>query len=137
MMTEKDDYGLVRPSTEDVEKGAREAESIKANSFKNSTDHVRYRMIKKSLFKYWELKVLQLALGVYITIATFVPTGTFSDWGGFVTASVGYIIDPASEERTQEGVILTRGARRAVVATNDFQMACVAITRFTAFFMVG
>ncbi|CAB9527003.1 NADPH oxidase 4 [Seminavis robusta] len=135
MMTEKDDYGLVRPSTEDVEKGAREAESIKANSFKNSTDHVRYRMIKKSLFKYWELKVLQLALGVYITIATFVPTGTFSDWGGFVTASVGYIIDPASEERTQEGVILTRGALRAVVATNDFQMACVAITRFTAFFM--
>jgi hypothetical protein len=55
--------------------------------------------------------------------------------GGFVDPDVGFIIDPNSPERTEAGVILTRGVERAIVASNNFQMVCLGITRVSAFFM--
>jgi hypothetical protein len=96
---------------------------------------IRIRMLKKVLCKFWVLKMIQAVLGVYIIVMTFTPVGTFGKYGGFVTTSVGAIIDPASPERTEEGVMLSNGVLRAIIASNKFQMFCLGISRFSAFFV--
>jgi len=90
--------------------------------------------LKKLFKRYTTLKIISVLLGVYIAIWSYAPAGTFGITGGFVSPS-GYIIDTASEERTEEGVILTRGSLRPIVAENALQMVCLGVTRVSAFFM--
>jgi hypothetical protein len=90
-------------------------------------------MIERVILKYWQIKVIQIVLAIYILVITFTPVGTFGKYGGIITSSVGYIVDPASPERTEDGVILNNGVLRAVIATNKFQMFCMAVSRAGAF----
>ena len=86
---------------------------------------------------HWKyLKVCQLLCVVYIVIYTY---------GGFDGATVrqadtGFIVDPYSEERTQQGIILSKNddgttTERAIVATSTFQLVCLSLARITAFYM--
>lgn len=84
---------------------------------------------------YRALKILSILLAIYIAIWSYAPIGTFGTTGGFVNITVGYVIDGASEERTDRGVILTKGSLRAIVADSPLQMVCLGITRASAFFM--
>ena len=93
--------------------------------------------ILRTYFKqYGALKITGIILAIYIALFSFTPVGTFGYAGGFVVPGVGYIIDPDSRERTKAGLILSRGGvGQAIVASNDFQMVCLGITRASAFFM--
>jgi len=84
--------------------------------------------------RYGVLKAVSFLLALYIAIWSYAPVGTFGTTGGFVSPN-GFIIDPASEERTDQGVILTKGSLRPIVATNVLQMICLGVTRTSAFFM--
>jgi hypothetical protein len=84
---------------------------------------------------YRAFKVVSLFLAGYIALFSYCYVGVLGDAGGFVDPDVGYVIDPNSDERTEAGVILTKGVERAIVASNDFQMVCLGITRASAFFM--
>lgn len=117
------------------------------------------KLTKKATKPYGVLKLISALSAVYIAIVSYAPRGTFGIIGGFVTRRdndnppndpnpgfpewldqsgmhlPGYIIDTASEERNDEGVILTRGSERAIVAESDLQMFCLGITRISAFLM--
>ena len=86
---------------------------------------------------HWKyLKICQLLCVVYIVIYTY---------GGFEGTTVrqadtGFIVDPDSEERTQQGIILSKNrdgttTERAIVATSTFQLVCLSMARITAFYM--
>lgn len=87
-------------------------------------------------FKY--LKLTQLLCTVYIVIVSFSPVGSLGVFGGARTPGVG-IIDPVSEENTQNGIIVYdshgRTVTRAIVAVGVGQMLLLAVSRFCAFFM--
>jgi hypothetical protein len=90
----------------------------------------------RAYFKqYGALKIAAILLAAYIALFSYAPVGALGSAGGFVDPDVGFIIDPNSPERTEAGVILTRGVERAIVASNNFQMVCLGITRVSAFFM--
>ena len=92
--------------------------------------------IPRAYFKqYGALKITSIILVAYIALFSYAPVGALGSAGGFVDPDVGFIIDPNSPERTEAGVILTRGVERAIVASNNFQMVCLGITRASAFFM--
>lgn len=94
------------------------------------------RGIPRAYFKqYGALKIAAILLAAYIALFSYAPVGALGSAGGFVDPDVGFIIDPNSPERTEAGVILTRGVERAIVASNNFQMVCLGITRVSAFFM--
>lgn len=102
---------------------------------KVSNTDLRLRSIKRSICRFCHLKILQFALAIYIVVMTFTPIGTFGKYGGYVSPSVGNIIDPASQERTEQGLFLSEGVLRAVIACNKFQMLCLSISRMSAFAM--
>ena len=85
------------------------------------------------------LKVTQLLCGIYILVVTFSYAGTLGIFGGARDPITGTIIDPTSPENTAEGIIQVtnfgRTFTRAVVAWNDWQMICLAMSRFSAFSM--
>ena len=85
--------------------------------------------------KYISIKILQLLLGVYILIFTFTEIGKLGNNGGARDPETGYIIDPASPERTEAGLILWKGDLRPIVASSTFQMILLGISRFSGFFM--
>jgi hypothetical protein len=89
----------------------------------------------RSLAKYRILKIFQVLCGIYICLMTFSRIGTFGNMGGLVDPETGFIIDPNSEENTEQGVILIKGDLRAVVAKTNFQMVALAISRLSAFTM--
>jgi hypothetical protein len=90
----------------------------------------------RAYFKqYGALKIVSIILSGYIALFSYATVGTLGYAGGFVDPDVGFIIDAASPERTEAGVILTRGVERAIVASNNFQLVCLGITRVSAFFM--
>ena len=97
------------------------------------------RKIGQAFLAYWKhygaLKAFSFILACYILTWSFAEVGTFGTTGGFVSKPPGYIIDPASEERTEAGIILTKGSERPIVAANDLQMFCLGVTRASAFFM--
>lgn len=90
----------------------------------------------KLISKYWQLTLVQLLSALYIAVFSYAHVGTFGTYGGFVDPDYGFtIVDASSEERTAAGILASRGAERAIVAQNAFQIICVGITRTTAFFM--
>ena len=67
---------------------------------------------------------------------TFTESGTIgNNIGGLVDPKTKWIIDPTSEENTNSGLIYINGDYRPVVATNTFQMICLAFSRLSAFTM--
>ena len=114
---------------------------------------------KKATKPYGMLKLVSVLSAIYIAFWSYAPRGTFGITGGFVTRRdndnppndpnpgfpeyldqtgmhlPGYVIHTPSEESNSEGVILTRGSERAIVADSDLQMFCLGITRISAFFM--
>lgn len=92
-------------------------------------------MIQGLFSHYGALKVVSIMSAIYIAVMSYAYVGTFGSYGGFVDPIVGFVIDPNSAERTDLGVVLTKGTERAIVATNEFQMICLGVTRASAFFM--
>jgi len=85
--------------------------------------------------RYAALKAVSVLLGVYVAVWTFAPEGTFGTTGGLV-GPTGYIVDDASSQNAGDGVIYAGGSYpRAIAASDALQMACLGITRVSAFFM--
>ena len=84
--------------------------------------------VSEKVFRHSGLKLLQVAMAVYIGILTL-------RYGSIRNRETGLIVDPTSETRTGRGVILMNGIERAIVADSTFQVICLAITRMSAFFM--
>jgi predicted ferric reductase len=97
------------------------------------------RSYVKNNVEFKSLLVTQLLCGVYILIVTFSYAGALGVFGGARDPVTGTIVDPASPENTAEGIIQVtnfgRTFTRAVVASNDWEMVCLAVSRFSAFSM--
>ena len=76
------------------------------------------------------LKSVQLLFAVYIVIVTFSypPIGVRNP-------ATNSIIDVNSEQNTADGYVNMNGSQRPVVATNAWQMVCLAFSRTSAFSM--
>jgi len=85
------------------------------------------RAFLKELFRFKVLKAFQIMCVIYIAAMTF----TSKLWD----PSTGLIVDQKSPKRTEEGVILTNGTERAIVAANHFQLVCLVVARLSAWFM--
>jgi hypothetical protein len=83
----------------------------------------------KSFSKYRIMKLLQVSLAIYIVIMTLGSPGGLRD------PETGLIVDQASEERTDQGLILINGDLRPIVCDTPFQLVCLGITRISVFFM--
>ena len=97
-----------------------------------SVEMTKLRAFWKRCLRYRTLKILQILLAFYVGFLTYADIGPP---GGLRDQETGLIIDQASEERTERGVILVNGAERAIVAATSFQVVCIGITRMSAFFM--
>jgi hypothetical protein len=87
--------------------------------------------------RYYAMKLFGMLLAIYTAVLSFTYTGTFGRYGGVLDRETGYIIDPNSEENTENGVIVREngGVARAVVATTSWELVFLAIARLTAFYM--
>ena len=81
------------------------------------------------------VKLAQLLSGVYILTVTFTHLGQLGQFGGARDPVSGFIIDPASEENTNAGVLEWNGDLRSVVAQTQTQMVLLGCSRFSSFFM--
>lgn len=96
------------------------------------------RHLKNDIEFKW-LIFVQLLCGVYILVVTFTYSGTLGIFGGAVDPQTGTIIDPASPENTERGIIQVTNFGhtfdRAVVAATTGQMVLLGISRFADFSM--
>jgi hypothetical protein len=92
----------------------------------------RSRSFVNELMRFRALKIAQVILAIYICVLTFADMGPP---GGLRDTETGFIIDQASPERTERGVILLNGTERAIVGETQFQLVCIGIARMTAWFM--
>jgi hypothetical protein len=92
----------------------------------------RIRSFVNDLMRFRALKIAQVVLAIYICVLTFADMGPP---GGLRDTETGLIIDQASPERTERGVILLNGTERAIVGETQFQVVCIGIARSTAWFM--
>jgi hypothetical protein len=92
----------------------------------------RGRSFVNELMRFRALKIAQVILAIYICVLTFADMGPP---GGLRDTETGLIIDQASPERTERGVILLSGTERAIVGETQFQVVCIGIARLTAWFM--
>jgi hypothetical protein len=99
--------------------------------FGNHTKH-RMRAFLKELFRFKTLKAFQIFLTIYIAVVTFADIGPH---GGMRDPHTGFIVDPHSAERTENGIFLAHGDERPIIATSTFQLACVGFARLSAWFM--
>ena len=98
------------------------------------TDKARYRLRSafKELMRFRALKLSQLLLAFYILFLTFADIGPP---GGLRDTETGLIVDQASAEKTEKGLILVNGTERAIVGATKFQVACIGIARASAWIM--
>ena len=92
----------------------------------------RIRSLLRTVLHFRGLKLIQLLLAAYISVLTFADIGPP---GGLRDPKTGQIIDQASPERTECGLILVHGTLRAIVAETKFQAACIGIARISAWLM--
>lgn len=92
----------------------------------------RFRVINKEVFRFKTLKLFQVLFAVYIAILTFADMGPPD---GLRQEGTGYLVDEASPERTDQGIIRLAGSDRAIVALSTVQVACVGLARISAWFM--
>jgi hypothetical protein len=92
----------------------------------------RFRAFRKELMRFKVLKIIQVLLAIYIAILTYADIGPP---GGLQDTETGLIVDQQSTERTEKGLILVNGVARAIVGVTKFQVACIGISRLSAFFM--
>jgi hypothetical protein len=98
----------------------------------DTSPHTKLRVFWKRCRRYKTLKLMQILLAIYVGFLTYADIDLP---GGLRDQETGLIIDQASEERTEQGVMLVNRTERAIVATNSFQVICIGITRMSAFFM--
>lgn len=88
------------------------------------------------LFKrYFAIKALGILLALYTTVLSFTTRGTFGSFGGLVDPETGYIIDLQNPTNTENGVILSNGIERSVVAGSRWELLCLVVAKLTAFYM--
>ena len=75
------------------------------------------------------LKIAQIICAAYILIVTFTKIGGLRD------TETGLIVDQASAERTEKGLILVNGTERAIVGATAMQLACFGVSRASAWIM--
>ena len=113
--------------------------SVKAHSHKDSEEHeaiyqknwILQKIDRITRSDFFYLKICQLLGVVYIAIFSFSTPPV-----GVRDAGTGFIIDPNSEENTENGVIYMNGAYRPVVAEDSGQLFCLAISRVMAFLCI-
>lgn len=74
--------------------------------------------------RFWTVKVAQVLCVTYIVVLTFSSSPL-----GLVDPASGFIIDPTNATATAAGLL----GDRPVVASNHLQMACLAVSRMSAF----
>ena len=125
---EQSSTGLERRSNENLQNSHH---SCPVESVASHSGYKR-RSFLKTLLHFKVLKCAQVLLAVYICILTFANIGPP---GGLRDPQSGLIVDKASQERTEKGLILVHGTLRAIVADTKFQVACIGIARISAWFM--
>lgn len=85
----------------------------------------KIRSYLKEHLRFKTLKAFQIIFAIYIIIMTFVL-------GGLRDPETGFIVDGESTERTEHGLIIDKGGKRAMVATSTFQLVCLGVARFSA-----
>jgi hypothetical protein len=92
----------------------------------------RTRSAVKEMVRFKVLKMTQAIFACYILFLTFADIGPP---GGLRETDTGFIVDQASPDRTERGLILVNGTERAIVGATLFQVACVGIARASAWIM--
>jgi hypothetical protein len=92
----------------------------------------RTRSAVKEMMRFKAIKIAQVIFAFYILFLTFADIGPP---GGLRDTETGLIVDQASPERTERGLILVNGTERAIVGATLFQVACVGIARASAWIM--
>lgn len=92
----------------------------------------RIRSAIKDMMRFKALKFTQILLAGCILFLTFADIGPP---GGLRDTETGLIVDQASAERTEKGLILVNGTERAIVGATLFQVACIGIARASAWIM--
>jgi hypothetical protein len=85
---------------------------------------------RKSIQPFWKVTVAQILCVIYILVLTFSKPPV-----GIRDPITNDIIDANTLENTYEGVIYLNGSYRPVVAVGNWQKACLAISRASAFSM--
>lgn len=112
--------------------GSTTGSSSPGGSHNSSFFDIRTQAMIKDMMRFRALKISQVLLAIYVGILTYADMGPP---GGLRDQESGLVIDQASPERTANGLILVNGVERAIVATTQFQVICIGITRMSAFFM--
>jgi hypothetical protein len=92
----------------------------------------KMRALMKRLLRFKTLKATQLLLTIYVVLMTFADLGPRCN---LRDPETGFIVDDESPERTEHGLILVHNVERAIIATSNFQVFCLAVARLTAWFM--
>jgi hypothetical protein len=85
---------------------------------------------RRSIQPFWKVTVAQVLCVIYILILTFSKPPV-----GIRDPITNDIVDANSLENTNGGVIYLNGSHRPVVAIGNWQKACLAISRASAFSM--
>ena len=93
-------------------------------AFPTTTDKVIHPMKR-----FRALKIAQMFCAAYILIVTFTSIG------GLRSRESWLIVDQASTERTEKGLILVNGTERAIVGATAMQLASFGVSRASAWFM--
>ena len=92
----------------------------------------RIKKAAKCFKQYRTIIIAQVLLAFYVGFLTYADIG---HPGGLRDSETGLIVDRESPERTTNGIILVHGTERSIVAATRVQVACIGITRMSAFFM--
>jgi hypothetical protein len=92
-------------------------------------------MLFKRLATYRMVKILQVLCAVYVVVVTYMDSAASHEKFGSINPETGTIIDPASPERTEDGVILHEGILRAGTAETNWQLFCLGAAKVAAFAM--
>ncbi|KAL7529886.1 hypothetical protein ACHAXR_003208, partial [Thalassiosira sp. AJA248-18] len=85
---------------------------------------------KQKIQPFWKIIIAQIICVIYIIVLTFATPPV-----GIKDPTSNNIIDLASDENTNNGVIYVNGSYRPVVAIGFWQKFCLAMSRMSAFSM--
>jgi len=100
----------------------------KASAMPTTTNNAPFRSINHKVRTFLK-EVLRFKIICTVYIATMTFTSRLRD------PHTGLIVDQASPERTENGLILTNGTERAIVAASTLQLVCLIVARLSAWFM--
>ncbi|KAL3778271.1 hypothetical protein ACHAW5_000509 [Stephanodiscus triporus] len=124
----------VAASRRPTQGGSRGREGSCPPKSRDDGDHSCRRRVRlwyrRAIWPFWRVTVAQVLCAIYIIVLTFSTPPV-----GMRDPSTNDIVDPNSAVNTNKGLIYVNGSYRPVVAVGNWQKACLAISRASAFSM--